>query len=110
MNADRFARSDFDTPVVSPGNSGITLVSKAGTLTSIYCFHGVATATDNITYTLQINGVDTALTATILATQQSANLTGQAVVVAAGDRLTMKIRQNGTESVGALASRQSVSG
>lgn len=58
---------------------------------------GTPYVTDNVTATLRKNGVDTALVATLTATSLSVSSTGSISVVA-GDVLTMKIVQSGTEA------------
>lgn len=109
-NADRFFVSSF-AALASTTAAGNTLLAKSGTLTSIYAAHGgTPLATDSVTYTLQVNTVDTALTCTIAPGGTAANLTGQAVAVVAGDLLRMKVRQNGTEVQAALQARVAISG
>jgi hypothetical protein len=51
-----------------------------------------------VTYTVQINGVDTSLTCTISASNTTASDTTHSASVAAGDLITLKAVQTGTDA------------
>lgn len=71
-------------------DGSIQISGMTGVLTSLYVRYGTALATANTTFTLRVNGVDTALTVTVNSGAQSGSITGQSVAVAAGDRVTIK--------------------
>lgn len=74
------------------------LVGQATTLTSMSVkIYGTALSTDSVTFTLQKNGVDTALTATVAAGGTSASGSGS-IAIAKGDYLTVKANGSGTEA------------
>lgn len=73
------------------------LAAGPGTYTSLAVVATVALATDSVTYTVRKNGVDTALTVTVAAGATSAVGSGSVAVVA-GDRISIKVVQSGTET------------
>lgn len=84
------------------------VATAGGIARDMYVFHNAALTTDSVTYTLRINGVDTSITATIPATGTAANTTGNSIAYSAGDRLSLKTVQSGTEASATLAPRASV--
>lgn len=72
------------------------IVSGPGTYTTIKVVASAAFATDSFTYTVRLNGVDTGLTVTLAAGATSAVGTGSVAVVA-GDRISVKVVQSGSE-------------
>ena len=110
-DADRYIPSNFGA-VITPGAAaaGNTLVSKSGTIRQIAVFVNSALVSNAITFTVRINGVDSAITVTVPPMTNSVNVTGLAVAVVIGDVLTVKVRQNGTEVNSLLSARVSISG
>jgi len=98
-NADRFC---------TWGSSGATISATenisqfcapfAFTTTGILNWQNAAMATNTITYTMRIAGVDTANTCVLNVGSTTVLATGFSVAVAQGDILTMKSRENGTET------------
>ena len=110
INADRFMQAAaYGTAVSTTEPVGYMLASAACTVTKLYVKNDANMSTDTLTYTLRVNGVDSALTLVIGTGTSSGNATGS-VAVAAGDRLSMKLRQNGTEASASLSPRASIAG
>lgn len=84
---------------------GISIIApRGGTLRNLFVRHHSATSSSNtVTYTVQVNGVDTAIVAT-LAANVAATVGNviNTVVVAQGDRVTVKITKSGAISGGGL--------
>jgi hypothetical protein len=65
---------------------------RAGTIRNLYVRHNVTAGNGNaIVYTVRVNGVATAITASLASTGTSASDTTNAVVVAAGDRIDIEV-------------------
>ncbi len=82
---------------VTVAQQGQRVFGRAGTMTRIRYKQGIAMVTDSLTYTLQVNGVDTACTWTVLA-GQTPNIditTGMPINFATGDNVGIKISQSG---------------
>lgn len=71
-----------------------TPVPVAGVITNLYIRLGTALAAGSFTFTLVVNGADTAMTCTITDTVGVNN--GQAISIAAGDRVCIKAVPTGT--------------
>jgi hypothetical protein len=85
------------------------LISAVGTtVTSLYAFLAVTGAIDSFTTTFRVNGVDTTMTCTQGPGVAMASDTGHTATYAAGDVLSMKYVQSGTEAIVASAPRASV--
>lgn len=65
------------------------LISEAGTLSNLYVTLGAALASGTRSFTLRVNGVNSALTCTISAGGTAASDTSNSVAVNAGDRLVI---------------------
>jgi hypothetical protein len=100
-SADRFVQR-ASTNALSSEAGGQTVVLRPRTLVRlVVTILGTPYVTDSATFTLRKNGVDTALTLTLAAGATSGSVTGS-VSVAAGDRLTVKLNQSGTESTAGI--------
>lgn len=97
INADRYATNAYSATNATESLSTI-LVSRPFTLTQLD-YRAPALSTDTIVATIRINGVDTAATVTVNPGVSVQQITGLAIAVNNGDRLTLKLRQNGTESI-----------
>ena len=84
--------------------SSVVVVPFACTVVAMYTFHFTPLTPDTLTYTLRKNGVDTTVTYTVAGGGTSQSITGQALSVAAGDRLSMKVVQSSTTAQAALGS------
>jgi hypothetical protein len=80
-------------------NLSVIIAPCDGVLRALYVFHGgTLLTTDSITYTVRVNATtDTALVATVAANTSSASIAGQSVPVKAGDRITIRMGQSGTQ-------------
>lgn len=76
----------------------VVLAPFAGTLTDLVGVHGNVMTVDSITYTIRVNGVDTALTFTIANNVATGSSTGQSVAVAQGDKITLKAVQTASQA------------
>lgn len=109
-NADRFLQNSYAAPSASGVTSGL-LNRVAATVTSIAAVHQIALSVDDVVYTLQLNGADTAATVTVPAGSTSVVvLSGLSIAIAANDIVRMKARQNGTEVQAGLNARVTVGG
>lgn len=71
--------------------NGQEICPYSGVITDLFArFQGGALVTANCTFTLRVNGVDTALTLTINATNQSGHTSGGSVAVVEGDLISIK--------------------
>lgn len=84
--------------------SSVVVMPFACTVAAMYTFHFTPLTPDTLTYTLRKNGVDTTVTYTVAGGGTSQSITGQALSVAAGDRLSMKVVQSSTTAQAALGS------
>jgi hypothetical protein len=78
----------------------VIMAPASGTITSICWAHvGTPLTTNSVTYTLRINGVDTTASVTVTPANSTnpVVVSGLSVSVAAGDKLTFKSIQSGTE-------------
>ena len=82
--------------------AGIVLSPVQGTITDLYVRHGTALTTDSITYTVRVNAVDTAATLVIAATTTTGHLNGLNIPFNAGDIVTVKMVQSGTQAQASL--------
>ena len=79
------------------------LLAVGSNLQAIYVkVAGTAMTTADITFTVRINGVDSALACTLTHGQTVASLTGQSVAVSSGDRLTIKSVESSGEANSAI--------
>jgi hypothetical protein len=78
-------------------NEYVQIVAGPGTYTQLKVVSTGALVTDSMTLTVRKNGVDTALVA-MLAAGQASVLASGSVAVVAGDRISVKIVQSGTEA------------
>lgn len=78
----------------------VIVVPSTATASDFYCYASAAPGTTSSgkqwALTVRINGVDTAITATIFETSQSASDTAHTALVTAGDRITVKVVPSGT--------------
>ena len=91
--ANRFCLAEGST--VAPNANepfGARQVQVAGTLRNLRCLFGVNLAGQNITLVVRVNGVDTAITATVVAGTASANDLIHTVAVNAGDKVSLVSR------------------
>lgn len=88
--------------------NGVMLFGVARTATEIRIHHTNAISGDTLAWTFRINGVDTALTATVASGGTTASLTGQSVAVAKGDRGSMSLVQSSTTAQASLAGKAAV--
>jgi len=109
VNADRYLLSSNAAVTTSERLSNAAAL-YAASVTDIQIQMNSAAAIDTMTVTLRINGSDTAVTVALTPTNTTAIATGLSVAVAANDKLTMKIRQNGTEAVTTSDIRVAVGG
>ena len=66
-------------------------IASSGTIKNLYCkVDDAPGASESVTYTIMVNGVASALTATISNTDKTANDTVNTVAVSAGDRLSCR--------------------
>jgi hypothetical protein len=72
------------------------LVAGPGAYTTLQLTASLGTPTDTIAFTVRKNGVDQALSATLAANGTSASGSGSVSVVA-GDRISIKMVQSGTQ-------------
>lgn len=100
----RFLQNNFAV-MTATENNGVAVVARAFTLHSLYVQQGAALAVADVTFTVRINGVNTAATVTILAGATSGNITGLSIAVAAGDRLTIGASATTNEGSAAYALR-----
>jgi hypothetical protein len=70
--------------------------------------HAVAIAGDTLAWTFRINGVDTALTATVAGGGTTASITGQAVLLSKADVFSMKLLQSSTTTQASMAGKAAV--
>jgi len=88
--SDRFCPSNYGA-IQSIESAGVTLAGSAFTVTEIRVRHGGQQWATAVTYTLRINGVDTAVTCTVASSGTTASASGFSVAVAKGDRLSVKV-------------------
>jgi hypothetical protein len=70
---------------------------RAGTLRNLHIMQNtVSSSTTNITYTVLVNGVSSALTITMAANVTTAADTADTVVIAKGDQITLQVTKAGT--------------
>jgi hypothetical protein len=107
----RYAGNAYGAPVSNIEQS-IHRAAIAKTLTDIRVKHEqTALASDTLAWTLAIGGVNTALTVTVTAgSTADFSLTGQAVVLAAGNDMEMVLNQSSTTTQAALSGRAVVAG
>lgn len=79
-------------------DGSINIQGWTGILTALYFRFGTALAAANTTITVRINGVDTALTLTVNSGTQTGSITGLAIAVAAGDRVTVSITTSAADA------------
>lgn len=72
------------------------IVAGPGTYTELKVVSSGSLSIDSVTFTIRKNGVDTALVAVLAAGQTSVTVTGSLAVVA-GDRISLKVVQSGSE-------------
>lgn len=97
-----------DTPQAAEQSSAMVMPT-AGTITKMFANHFNALSTDSITYTLRLNGADTAITCVVAATTTQANDVAHTVAYAAGDRLSVKCVQSSTQAGATLGASVSLS-
>jgi hypothetical protein len=78
-------------------------IVSTGTVSHLYVNLSASDATDTLTVTLQVNGVDSTLTCSVSPTATTANDTTHTVAVTAGDLLRFKIASDGTQTTGVAA-------
>ena len=88
--------ASLTNPTASERN-GTVVADEAGTFTSFRIHHDVALSTDSVTYTVRINQANTAAAITVNSGATSGTWTGS-VAYAAGDRISIKMVQSGTEA------------
>lgn len=92
-----------DTTVLTATEGLGVLLGAGGTLTLMRVdFAGTAMSTANMTFTLRVNGVDSALTVTINAGATSGQMTGASVAINPGDSLSMKSVASASEANSAI--------
>lgn len=85
--------------------AAISVISpRAGTLRNMFVrHHGLTNSPNTVTYTVQINGVDTTLTTALAANSAGvASNVVNTVAVAQGDRITIKVTKSGSIGAGSL--------
>jgi hypothetical protein len=97
-----------NTAVVATNSRSIIAVPRAATFSVMYITAEAALTIDDVTYTLQLNGVDTGIAATLLHNTTAANFTGGSVTVAPGDKLSMKVVSTGTQNTAGIFNRISI--
>ena len=100
----RFLDPGYGNNSTAPTVGISIIVPRGGTLRNLFVRHHAATSSANtVTYTVQVNGVDTALVATLAANVvATASNTVDTIVVAQGDRITVKVTKSGTVGAGSL--------
>jgi hypothetical protein len=89
---DRFMSPGWINAVAGTTDSFQIRCTRAGTLRNLYVYANTAGASsNNIIYTVRVNGVDTALAATMAASAQNGQNTSDTVAVSAGDRISIKV-------------------
>ena len=100
----RFLDPGYGNNSTSP-TAGISVIApRGGTLRNLFVRHHSATSSSNtVTYTVQVNGVDTPIVATLAANAVStAGNVSNTVVVAQGDRITVKVTKSGVIGAGSI--------
>ena len=78
-------------PANAPTTPVSMLAARAGTLSSLRVNHGLTGTGGNITYTLRVNGVDTAVACTLTAGSATASNLSDSVSVAAGSSIDLRV-------------------
>lgn len=100
----RFLDPGYGTNSTAPTVGISIIVPRAGTLRNLFVRHHAATSSANtVTYTVQLNGVDTLLIAILAANAvATAGNIVDTIAVAQGDRITVKVTKSGSIGAGAL--------
>ena len=93
----RFLNPGYGNSSTAPTTAISITAPRAGTLRNLFVRHHSATSSASmVTYTVQVNGVDTTVTAALAANAvATASNTVNTIVVAQGDRITVKVTKSG---------------
>lgn len=100
----RFLDPGYGNNSTSP-TAGISIIApRGGTLRNLFVRHHSATGSSNtVTYTVQVNGVDTPIVATLAANAvATVGNVANTVAVAQGDRITVKVTKSAAIGAGSL--------
>jgi hypothetical protein len=88
----RFMTPGFDSASALTTETRRLRVPRAGTIQNLHVLHNTPTGNGGlIVYTLMVNGVATALTVSLASTGATAANTVSTVVVAKGDRMSIRV-------------------
>ena len=94
----RFLNPGYGNNSTSPMAAISITAPRGGTLRNLFVRHHAFTANANtVTYTVQVNGVDTALAVTLgVNAVATASNVANAIRIAQGDRITIKVTKSGS--------------
>ena len=100
----RFLDPGYGNNSTSPTNAISIIAPRGGKLRNLFVRHHAATSSANtVTYTVQVNGVDTTLIVTLAANVISTmSNVSNVIAVAQGDRITLKVTKSGPISNGTV--------
>lgn len=100
----RFLDPGYGNNSTSPTVPISIIAPRGGTLKNFFVRHHSSTSSANtVTYTVQVNGVDTAITVTLAANAvATAGNIGSVILVAQGDRIMIKVTKSGAIGAGTL--------
>lgn len=100
----RFLDPGYGNNSTAPTAAISVITPRAGTLRNLFVRHHSSTVSANtVTYTAQVNGVDTAIAVTLAANAvTTVGNVVNTVVVAQGDRITIKVTKSGVIGAGGL--------
>lgn len=100
----RYLNPGYGNNSTSPTSAISVIAPRAGILRNLFVrHHSAAVSANTVTYTVQINGVDTTLSTTLAANAiATASDVVRTVSIAQGDRVTVKVTKSGSIGSGGL--------
>lgn len=100
----RFLDPGYGNNSTSPTAAISIIAPRGGTLRNLFVHHhGTTNSANMVTYTVQVNGTDTAIAVTLPANAiATAGDIANTVVVTQGDRITVKVTKSGVIGAGGL--------
>ena len=100
----RFLDPGYGNNSTSPTTAISIIAPRGGKLRNLFVrHHATTTSANSVTYTVQVNGIDTTLTVTLAANAvATVSNVSNVIVVAQGDRITVKVAKSGAIGAGNL--------
>ena len=100
----RFLDPGYGNNSTSPNAALSIIATRGGTLRNLFVRHHSTTSSSNtVTYTVQVNGADTAITVTLAANAvATAGNVANTILITQGDRITIKVTKSGAIGAGSL--------